>query len=259
MAIRSVVGVEAGRRARRGAAASAAEARPPRGPRASASGALPAAPGDPAPVRVPAVDRRLDQRRRDHGAGDRARVGVVGGPGDLAGEQRGGALAVGRLLASEVAGDRLDRGGRAPPRAAASVAASAAPALPDASRNTVSLVLVSPSTESWSQVRAAAPRRSAWSVAGSAVASVRTTESIVAMRGWIIPTPLAMPGHRDLDRAAAGRRQGRDGRRRRLRRRVGRPQRRGRRLERRVRRREAAATTRAIAAPRPVAPAGGCR
>ena len=30
-------------------------------------------------------------------------------------------------------------------------------------------------------------------MAGSAVASVRTTESIVAMRGWIIPTPLAMP------------------------------------------------------------------
>ncbi len=57
----------------------------------------------------------------------------------------------------------------------------------------MSLVLVSPSTESWSHVRAAVPRRSAWSVAGSAVASVRTTDSIVAMFGWIIPTPLAIP------------------------------------------------------------------
>ena len=78
-------------------------------------------------------------------------------------------------------------------RASALVAASAAPAAPDASRNTVSLVLVSPSTDSWFHVRAAAERRSVRSVAGSAVASVRRTESIVAMRGWIIPTPLQMP------------------------------------------------------------------
>ncbi len=78
-------------------------------------------------------------------------------------------------------------------RAPASLAASAAPAFPDASTNTVSLVLVSPSTDSWSHVRAAAPRSSAWSVAGSAVASVRTTDSIVAMLGWIIPTPFAIP------------------------------------------------------------------
>ena len=68
------------------------------------------------------------------------------------------------------------------------------PAAPDASRNTVSFVLVSPSTLSWSHVRAAAGRSSAVERApGSTVASVRTIESIVAIRGWIIPTPFAIP------------------------------------------------------------------
>ncbi len=38
-----------------------------------------------------------------------------------------------------------------------------------------------------------AARRRSRSVAGDAVASVRTIESIVAILGWIIPTPLAMP------------------------------------------------------------------
>ena len=57
----------------------------------------------------------------------------------------------------------------------------------------MSFVEVSPSTESWFHVRDAAPASSARSVAGSAVASVRMTESIVAIRGWIMPTPLAMP------------------------------------------------------------------
>ena len=51
---------------------------------------------------------------------------------------------------------------------------AAAPEAPDATRNTVSLVLVSPSTLSWSQVRATTGRNMAWSVAGSAVASVST-------------------------------------------------------------------------------------
>ena len=138
------------------------------------------------------MDRGLDQRARDDGAGDRAGIGVVGGPGHLAGEQRRRALAVGGLLAGEVAGDGLDRRGERR-RAPASSPASAAPAAPEARTNTVSLVLVSPSTESWSQVRAAAAAAGAWSVAGSAVASVRTIDSIVAIRGWIIPTPFAMP------------------------------------------------------------------
>ncbi len=57
----------------------------------------------------------------------------------------------------------------------------------------MSFVLVSPSTLSWSHVRAVAGRSSPWSAAGSIVASVRTIASIVAILGWIIPTPLAMP------------------------------------------------------------------
>ena len=57
----------------------------------------------------------------------------------------------------------------------------------------MSLVLVSPSTLSWFQVRAAAGRSREASSAGEAAASVRMTASIVAIRGWIMPTPLAMP------------------------------------------------------------------
>ncbi len=77
--------------------------------------------------------------------------------------------------------------------ASPSAATGAFPAAPPARTKTVSFVLVSPSTESWSQVRAAAGRRSPASTAGSTAASVRTIASIVAIRGWIIPTPLAMP------------------------------------------------------------------
>src|SRR6185503_20683885 len=69
----------------------------------------------------------------------------------------------------------------------------AAPAAPEARTNTVSFVEVSPSTLSWSHVLAAAGRSSPYSVEGSTDASVKTTDSIVAIRGWIIPTPLAIP------------------------------------------------------------------
>ena len=69
----------------------------------------------------------------------------------------------------------------------------AAPDAPEARTKTVSFVLVSPSTLSWSQVRAAAGRSRPHRVSGAALASVSTTASIVAIRGWIIPTPLAMP------------------------------------------------------------------
>ena len=75
-------------------------------------------------------------------------------PDDLARDQGRGALAVGRLLAGEVAGHGLDR----PPelgRLGVPAATGAAPAAPEASRNTVSFVEVSPSTLSWSHVRAA--------------------------------------------------------------------------------------------------------
>jgi hypothetical protein len=77
------------------------------------------------------------------------------------------------------------------------------PLRPDASTNTVSFVLVSPSTLSWSQVRAAAGRRSPWRTAGSTVASVRTIASIVAIRGWIMPDALGDAGDPDATRREA--------------------------------------------------------
>ena len=95
----------------------------------------------------------------------------------------------------------------------------------------MSLVLVSPSTESWFQVRAAAGRSRPHSTAGSTAASVRMTDSIVAMFGWIIPTPLAMPLTVTAHARTAvrsGQVHGRGGD---LRDRIGRPQGDGRRLE----------------------------
>ena len=65
---------------------------------------------DAPPVRVAAVGRGLDQARRDDRARDRPGLGVVPGARDHGGDQRGGALAVGRLLAGEVSRDRLDGG-----------------------------------------------------------------------------------------------------------------------------------------------------
>ena len=90
----------------------------------------------------------------------------------------------------------------------------------------MSLVLVSPSTDSWSQVRAAAGRSIPHSTSGATAASVSTIDSIVAIRGWIIPTPLAIAADRDPDRAPGTVRQ-LDRRRRDLDDRIGRAQRLG--------------------------------
>ena len=128
---------------------------------------------------------------------------------------------------------------RARSRATASIAAPSvgrrgpgprrrrAPDAPDARTKTVSLVLVSPSTDSWSQVRAAAGRSRPHRTSGATAASVSTTDSIVAIRGWIIPTPLAMPLTVTVTCPSAVRARQRDGRRRDLRHRIGRPQRHG--------------------------------
>ena len=71
--------------------------------------------------------------------------------------------------------------------------AGSTPDAPPASRSTVSLVLVSPSTEMALKLRSATRRSSGWSAAGSPTASVVSTASRVAMSGWIIPAPLAIP------------------------------------------------------------------
>ena len=132
---------------------------------------------------------------------------------------------------------------RARSRATASIAAPSAvvagvrlrssswlPAFPDASRKTVSLVLVSPSTESWFQVRAAAGRRRPASTAGSTAASVRTTDEHRGHPRVDHPDALGDPRHRHPHGPAVGGRQ-LDARRRELRDRIGRPQRLGRRRQ----------------------------
>src|SRR5438445_426679 len=67
------------------------------------------------------------------------------------------------------------------------------PDAPLASSSAVSFVLVSPSTEMALKLRSPTRRGSGWSVAGSATASVVSTASSVAMSGWIMPAPLAIP------------------------------------------------------------------
>ena len=67
-------------------------------------------PGDASPVGVAAVDRRLDEARGDDRASDGPGARVVCGAGHARGDERRRALAVGGLLAGEVAGDCLDRG-----------------------------------------------------------------------------------------------------------------------------------------------------
>ena len=154
---------------------------------------VPGGAGDPAPVRVATVDGGLEQAARDDGPGDGTRFRVVDSTADLARQQCRCALAVGGLLAGKVSRRRLRSPRPAPPPASEPATTGAVPAAPEASTKTVSFVLVSPSTVSWSQVRAAAGRSSPCRAAGSIVASVITIASIVAIRGWIIPTPLAIP------------------------------------------------------------------
>ena len=68
-----------------------------------------------------------------------------------------------------------------------------APAAPDAMSRHMSLVEVSESTVMRLKVRAVAARSAASHAPGLSGASVVTNASIVAMFGWIIPEPLAMP------------------------------------------------------------------
>ena len=127
---------------------------------ASARRALPAAPAIRPQFGSRPWAAALTRLRRDDRPGDGPRLGVVGRAGHLAGDQRRGALAVGGLLAGEVAGDRLDRGAERDGRRRCRPRPARPRRRPDARTKTVSFVLVSPSTLSWSQVRAAAGRSS---------------------------------------------------------------------------------------------------
>ena len=197
--------------------------RPPRAPPRSASRALPAAPAmrpqfgsRPWAAALTRLDETTARATARASASSRAPVTAavisVLAPSPSAACWRARSRAIG-----------LDRGAEGA-AAAEPAPTGAAPDAPDARRKTVSFVLVSPSTESWSQVRAAAGRSRPHSTSGATAASVRTTDSIVAICGWIIPTPLAMPLTVTRHRPAVGIGQ-LDGRRRDLGPRIGRAQR----------------------------------
>ena len=163
--------------------------------------------GDAAPVRVGAMDGGLHEVAADDGARDRPRVDVVARAADAAGDEGRGALAVGGLLARQRAGHGLDSAREATRSASEPATSGAAPAAPDATSRTVSFVDWSPSTLSWSHVRDTIGRSTPSSTSGDAVASVSTRQSIVAMLGWIMPTPLTTPLTVTAHRAAVRPRQ----------------------------------------------------
>ena len=54
------------------------------------------------------VHGSLEEAAAHHGAGRGSRLGVVAGTADLAGDERSGAFAIGRLLAGQRTSHRLD-------------------------------------------------------------------------------------------------------------------------------------------------------
>ena len=72
------------------------------------------------------------------------------------------------------------------------------PARPSAMRETMSLVEVSPSTLTMLKVSCTSVERAFWSISGETAASVVMNTSMVAMLGWIMPLPLAMPPSRQV-------------------------------------------------------------
>ena len=186
----------------------------------------------PAPVRIAAVNRRLDQRR----VGDRPRR-----PLRVGSDARAADATVISLVApspprtmpiasgSQAAAQRVDQ----QPQIASARATT--PLAPLASANTQSLVEHSPSTVIALKVSSTAARSARCSSAGATAASVVTKPSIVAIIGSIMPEPLAMPPTRNVPFAAD------DFDRRFLRKRIGRHDRRA------PRRRRPSATARAAA------------
>ena len=149
--------------------------------------------GDAAPVGIRAVDGRLEQVARDHGPGCRASVDVVAATADGAGDERGRALAVGGLLPGQRAGHGLDGAAQSSQglRDRARAARRRRRPRPPAAR----CRWWTGRRRRWSGSRCG-PRSAAaggCSVSGWASASVSTKLSIVAMLGWIMPTPLATP------------------------------------------------------------------
>ena len=174
---------------------------------------------DPAPVRVAAVQRGLDERR----VGDRARdaldaLGVAAAHDDAPDAPR--ALAVADDEQRELAQQRVERLAEAQLVLALGLDAHAARAR--AMRIAVSFVESWPSTEMRSNERLTQTPSSRSAVSARSAASVCTKQSIVAKLGWIIPAPLACavsrtvpPGSVDVERDVLVERVGRPDRARR--------------------------------------------
>ena len=148
---------------------------------------------DPAPVGVAAVGGRLDQARRDDRSGHGPGIGVVGRAGHLGRDERRGPLAVRGLLPREIARHGLDGG--------AEHGRLGRPGLGRRRRrrprrqheHRVVRPRVAVDRELVPGPRRGRPQQAPQDRSASTAASVSTTESIVAMFGWIIPTPFAMP------------------------------------------------------------------
>ena len=198
-------GIEHGRRYRHGPPPRRPADRPPRAPRRSASRALPAAPAmrpqfgsRPWAAALTRLDETTARATARASASSRAPVTAA-----VMSVRR--ALAVGRLLARQVPRDRLDRRARERPRPATGLdrRGPRAPRTPGRRRCRSCSCRHRPRAGSRS-----APRPAGAAPTGPrapTVASVRMTDSIVAICGWIIPTPLATPLTRTVDRPAVGR------------------------------------------------------
>ena len=109
--------------------------------------------------------------------------------GDLHGHELRRALAAAHDLARQMPGHRA----QAFEQRRVVVSVIATPDAPEASRNTQSFVEHSPSTVMALNVSSATRRSARCSTSGATRASVVRNPSIVAMRGSIMPEPLAMP------------------------------------------------------------------
>ena len=155
-----------------------------RGPRQRLAHGL----GDPAPVRVGAVQRGLHERR----VGDRPRAALDDLLPAAAHEDAAdplGALAVAHDHDREHPQQRVERLAEA--QLVLALGRDATPLAPEHMRITVSFVDSWPSTEMRSNERLTQTPSSSSAVSGASAASVCTKQSIVAKAGSIMPAPLA--------------------------------------------------------------------
>ena len=161
--------------------------------------------GDAPPVRVATVDRGLDQA-----AGDNARATALASA-SLAAPLTWHVMSVVAPSPSAACWRASDRA-TASTRRARSLRPALTPAAPDASRKTVSFVLVSPSTVSWFHVRSTIGARTACSSAGSALSVGQDQREHRRHARMNHPDALADAGHGHRPQPHRGRLRARVGR-----------------------------------------------